>query len=117
MAFNATRVILSALLILAVNGRPELFYVALRWMVFGVGAYGAYLAGERGQTTWAALFGVVVLVYNPVFPVELNWTIQPLVHIATAVIMMTSIGAVRYEESPREEREPVVVKFPPRKRI
>lgn len=117
MGFNAARVIIAALLILALNGRPELYHLALRWLMLGIAGYGAYLAGERGLSTWTTIFGVTMLVYNPIFPVMLDRTIWPLVHIAAAVVMMTSIPAVRSEEPVKEEREPVVVKFPPRKRI
>ena len=77
-----TRHILSilpaALLIVALLPLPIGYYTLLRIVVTAIAAWIAWREGNNGRRLVAALFVVIALLFNPVFPVHLNsralWT-------------------------------------------
>lgn len=52
----------------ALGSWPYAYYQLLRWVVCGVGAYTAYMAYESGRTSWAWVFGVIAVLFNPIVP-------------------------------------------------
>lgn len=57
----------------AVSGRhPYSFYVLLRWICCGAFAYSAFTASEKNRVTWAWVFGLLAVLFNPVVPVHLQ---------------------------------------------
>ena len=120
MAFKTARVIVSALLILGLNNRPDLYYTALSWMVCGIAVYGIYCAAKPGGNTWASIFGIIALLYNPLYPIDLAFSTASLVHIGTATVMMTSIpvlGAKEHANGKEEQRSATIISFRHKKRI
>ncbi|MHB9027627.1 MAG: DUF6804 family protein [Candidatus Latescibacterota bacterium] len=120
MAFKTARVIAAALLILGLNERPDLYYTALGWMVCGIAVFGIYSAMELEESAWATIFGIIALLYNPLYPIELAYSTASLVHIGTATIMMTSIptlGAKEQTKEREEQRNATILTFRHKKRI
>jgi hypothetical protein len=61
----------------AVGRHPYSFYTLLRWICCPIFSYSAFAAHEKNRVSWAWVFGVLALLYNPIFRVHLNrstWT-------------------------------------------
>lgn len=69
--FTIARILLIGLLLFALIGaHPPIYYVFLRWIVFGGCVWGIYLAWEK--IGWAIFFGIIALIFNPIFPLFLS---------------------------------------------
>ena len=55
-----------------IERHPYSFYTLLRWICSPVFAYSAVAAYERKRLPWAWIFGVLALLYNPIFRVHLD---------------------------------------------
>jgi hypothetical protein len=61
----------------AVQRHPYSFYMLLRWICCPVFAYSAFAAHEKNRLLWIWIFGMLGLLYNPIFRVHLDrstWT-------------------------------------------
>jgi hypothetical protein len=56
----------------AVDTHPYSFYMLLRWICCPVLAYSAFIAYETNRVLWSWIFGVLALVYNPIFRTHLD---------------------------------------------
>ena len=56
----------------AVGRHPYSFYTLLRWICCPVFAYSAFAAHEEKRLPWVWIFGVLALLYNPIFRVHLD---------------------------------------------
>jgi outer membrane protein assembly factor BamE (lipoprotein component of BamABCDE complex) len=79
----------------AVQGHPYSFYTLLRWICCPIFAHSAFAAHERNRMLWIWVFGVLALLYNPLFRVHLdrstwtgvNWFTVGVIAIAAAVFL------------------------------
>jgi hypothetical protein len=66
------------LLVFAATERhPYNFYTALRWICCAVFVYFAFTAHDKNRVAWTWIFGVLAVLYNPIFRVHLDrstWT-------------------------------------------
>ena len=77
----------------AVESHPYSFYTLLRWICCPIFAYSAFAAHERNRMPWVWAFGVLALLYNPLFRVHLdrstwkgvNWVTVGAIIVAAAV--------------------------------
>ena len=77
----------------AVERHPYSFYTLLRWICCPVFAYSAFAAHEKNRLPWAWIFGVLAVLYNPIFRVHLdrsawigvNWFTVGVIVVATVV--------------------------------
>ena len=72
MAFTLARLGAAGLLLLALGRNPYDFYTITRWVVCGVCSYGAFVEFERNRSTWAWLFVIMAVAFNPIVPVRLS---------------------------------------------
>lgn len=56
----------------AVAKHPYTFYTLLRWICCPVFAYSAFTAHEKNHLPWVWIFGVLTVLYNPIFRVHLD---------------------------------------------
>ena len=75
----------------ALSHHPSGYYTLLRWVVFGVGAYSAYIAVTFNRTPWAWCFGLIALFFNPLIPVWLNRATWVNIDVVTGIIFILSI--------------------------
>jgi hypothetical protein len=71
------RVAAGLLVFAAVQRHPYSFYTLLRWICCPVFAYSAFAAHAKNRLLWTWIFGVLSLLYNPIFRVHLDrstWT-------------------------------------------
>lgn len=65
MKKNPVFLITGIALFIALADMPYGYYQLLRFLVCGVGAYGAYLAYQQKKTGWSWTLGIIALLFNP----------------------------------------------------
>ena len=98
----AARLVAAGLLFWALARHRYDYYVLLRWITFAAAAYSAFLAKAQTKALWALILAAVAVLFNPIVPVHLRRDTWSFVDVATAVLLITSIAAVR-ERSQRGE--------------
>jgi len=86
VAWSAAAVLLA---LAALARHPYSFYLLLRWICCAVFAYSAFTAHEKNRAPWAWVFGVMAVLYNPIFRVRLDrstWVALNWITIAVIVI-------------------------------
>lgn len=94
LAFSVIARIFASVLLFwaALSHHPSGYYTLLRWVVFGVGAYSAYIAVTFNRIPWAWCFGLISLFFNPLIPVWLrDKAIWIPIDIAVGIIFILSI--------------------------
>jgi hypothetical protein len=71
----------------AAEKQPDSFYTLLRWICCAVFAYSAVISFQMQRMLWLGIFGVLGIVFNPIFPL-------PLDHGSWIVADWLSIGAM-----------------------
>jgi len=56
----------------AVEKQPDSFYTLLRWISCAVFAYSAVTSFQMKRMLWLGIFGVLGIVFNPIFPFPLD---------------------------------------------
>ena len=58
----------------AVEKQPDSFYTLLRWVCCAVFAYSAFTSFQMKRLLWLCIFGVLAVLFNPIFPLGLDRT-------------------------------------------
>ena len=85
------KIIAILMLFWALADNPYGYYQILRWVVCGVTVYSAYLAYENKNNTWAWIFGVVAVLFNPIATIHLDRETWSVINMIVAAIIITSI--------------------------
>ena len=56
----------------AAEKQPDSFYTLLRWICCAVFAYSAVTSFQMKHMRWLWIFGVLVVLFNPIFPLPLD---------------------------------------------
>ncbi|OGN20518.1 MAG: hypothetical protein A2910_01975 [Candidatus Yanofskybacteria bacterium RIFCSPLOWO2_01_FULL_39_28] len=88
---NWFKLIAIGILIGALWNHPIGYYQLLRWVVAATGAYSAYLAYEHKNNTWAWIFGIIAVLFNPIFPFYFTKETWQVIDVATAVVIFISL--------------------------
>ncbi len=67
------------------------FYIFTRWVVFGTCCYGLWLNRNRFWPSFAAVYGVVAVMFNPLLPFHFAHSTWRNLDIATGVILLASL--------------------------
>ena len=70
--YTAWLIVAGLLVSAAVDRHPYSFYMLLRWICCPVLAYSAFVAYETNRVLWIWVFGVLALLYNPIFRTHLD---------------------------------------------
>lgn len=89
------RLIGSILLFWALDDHTYGYYSLLRFISFGVGIYLVYLSMSMKQISWAWIFGMIALIFNPLFPIRLERELWAYVDVISGIIFLASIFYVR----------------------
>ena len=90
------------LLLVAITQMPYAYYIFMRWGVFAVSTYGAWVAYQTRHQWWIWLLGAIAALFNPIVPLHMrreDWLIFDL--IGGALLL---IGAVVLRKAPNEGR-------------
>lgn len=80
--------------VLAVLNWPYGYYQLLRFGVCAVAIYRAALAHRAGAQGWTWALGALAVVFNPVLPVYLDWSVWTALDVGAAVVLALSARAV-----------------------
>jgi hypothetical protein len=70
--YAAWLVTVALLVSAAVDRHPYSFYMLLRWICCPILAYSGFVAYEKDRSLWIWIFGVLALIYNPIFRTHLD---------------------------------------------
>jgi hypothetical protein len=91
----AFAVISTAAVVLGFFGMPYGYYALLRVVLCLTGAVGFAAARKAGDGSWQWVYGVVAVLYNPLFPVHLGGkAIWSAVNVVAVVVLW--FGATRF---------------------
>ena len=89
MKRNKIFLIAGLALLVAIADLPYGYYQLLRFFIFGVGVYGAYLCIQENKITWMWIFGVITILFNPFFKVHFDKVIWQMIDLLVAIIQFT----------------------------
>lgn len=84
------RLVAAVLLIWALERHPYTYYVLLRWVVCGTGAYSAFVASSSDKTAWTWVLGIIAVIFNPLIPVHLDRNTWAAIDVAAAGVFVVS---------------------------
>lgn len=90
---NWFKIIAIGILIGAMWSHPYGYYQFLRWAITIIGAYSAYLAYEYKDNTWAWIFGIIVVLFNPIIPFTFEKETWQIIDVATAIIIIINVAS------------------------
>jgi hypothetical protein len=73
----------------AAEKQPANFYTLLRWVCCAVFVYSAVISFQMKRMLWLAIFAVLGIVFNPIFPLPLNrsaWIVVDWSSIAAMIV-------------------------------
>jgi len=83
-----------------VDGLPYGFFTLLRFVVFGVTAYVAWMAYEHQRKKWIWIFSFLAILFNPFIPVYLSRGLWCAIDLVTGLFLVSSVFALNF---PRTE--------------
>lgn len=95
-----TRVIITLIAALmlfgsVLDGLPYAYFKVLRVVVCGTSVYRGVLSFENKQKIWGRIFIVLVVLFNPVRPVQFTQEVWMPIDILTGFIMLASIPMLK----------------------
>jgi len=99
---NIMLLIAAVFLFLAlIDGWPYRFFTLLRFVVFAISAYVAWMSYEAKKEKWVWIFGFIAVLFNPFIPIYLNRKIWRIIDLAVGVFMIISVFVLKLERKPR----------------
>lgn len=94
---NVATIISAIFLFLAMfGGWPYGFFTLLRFVVFALTAYVAWLAYEAKQEKWTWIFGFLAVIFNPFIPLYFGRDFWVIVDFIVAVFLIISIFVFKF---------------------
>jgi hypothetical protein len=85
----------------ATEKHPYSYYTLLRWICCPIFAYSAIAAHEENRLPWVWIFGVLALLYNPLFRVHLDRSTWTGVNWATVAVLVVAAIVFRRPSAAR----------------
>lgn len=93
---NIAVLIAATFLFLALfGGWPYGFFTLLRFVVFAVAAYIAWMAYEQQKERWVWIFGFLAVLFNPFIVIHLNREIWSVIDLIVGAFMIISVFALK----------------------
>jgi hypothetical protein len=102
IGFTIARITASVLLIWGLGEHPYDYYTLLRFVVCSTTAYGTFLAVRFKQITWAWIFGIVAVLFNPIFPIHLEKSTWGIIDVVVALLLIVSIFLFRVTKADKQ---------------
>ncbi|MGI6348253.1 MAG: DUF6804 family protein [Patescibacteria group bacterium] len=98
---NIILFIAAAFLFLAlVDGWPYGFFTLLRFVVFAISAYVAWMAYEAQKEKWVWIFGFLAVLFNPFIVIHLNREAWSVIDLIVGIFMIISVFVLKLERKP-----------------
>jgi hypothetical protein len=88
---SMVRFVAAIMLFIPLGRHPRDYQNVLRWLVLGVVGYMLVLAFNTGRNGWVWTCALIVLVFNPFFPVNLSGASWRIVDAGVAALLLLSI--------------------------
>lgn len=96
---NIATIISAVFLFLAMfSGWPYGFFTLLRFVVFAMTAYVAWIAYETKQEKWTWIFGSLAVIFNPFIPLYFGRSFWVIVDLIVAIFLIISIFVFRFSK-------------------
>lgn len=92
------RIVAAAMLFYALRKLPYSYFTFLRFAVCGACAYSAYIASTIKQPAWVFIFGIIAILFNPIFIVGLDRETWTYVDVGVGVLLLLSVFIVREKQ-------------------
>ncbi len=79
----------------AIFNMPYNYYTMLRFIVFGVSAYGAYFAYQQSKQVWVWAYLIVAILFNPLIPFYLSKTTWIVLDLLVLVVYVVSLFNIK----------------------
>ena len=87
--------ICAAMLFLGATPLPYGYYTLLRLAACGVFGFAAFIAHERRNALLPWVYGLIALLFNPVFKVHFSKVTWAFLDVAAAIVLLTTAGVIR----------------------
>lgn len=91
MNLKLTRLIAAAILFLGAFNMPYGYYKFVRISTFIFSGLFAYLSFKIKNELWIVLFGIILILFNPVYPMHFTKNIWAIIDLAAAAVFLISI--------------------------
>jgi len=89
--FLILRVISALILFIAIADMPYGYYRFVRLFTFAVCSYSLYKAYSIKNKTFSWIFGIIAIVFNPIYPLYLGKELWQIVDAISGIIILVSI--------------------------
>lgn len=97
---NWVKLIAAILLFWALADNAYGYYEFLRWAIFIIGGYSAYLEYKKGKIGWTWIFSIIAILFNPIIPFYLSKsTWQPIDLIVGFIFLISTFKIDKNENS------------------
>ena len=98
---NILTIIASAFLFIALfDGLPYGYFTLLRFVVFAVGAYLAYIVYEDNkQSLWIWAFGFIAVLFNPLIIIHLERSQWIVIDLIVGIFFVVSLFALKIKDT------------------
>lgn len=79
------------------NGLPYGFFTLLRFVVFVLSSYIAWMTYEEQKEKWVWIFGFLAVLFNPFIVIHLNREIWSVIDFIVGVFMIVSVFVLKLE--------------------
>jgi hypothetical protein len=94
---NIAVLIAAVFLFLALfDGWPYGFFVLLRFVVFTLTAYIAWIAHQAKQEKWTWIFGFIAVIFNPFIPLHFGRDFWVVIDFIVAIFLVISIFVFKF---------------------
>jgi hypothetical protein len=89
------RIVGSIILLWALSRHSYGYFTLLRWIVCATAAYSAFLSITVNKLSWAWIFGIIALLFNPLIPVRIDRAAWIYLDVAVVVVFLISTFFLR----------------------
>ena len=88
---NWFKILAAILLLWALVDNPYGYYQFLRWVILIIAVCSAYVSYTQQKITWAWIFGIMAVLFNPVIPLHFSRGNWQFIDVVAAVIFFISL--------------------------
>jgi len=105
MNLNITRYISAIILIIGAFKMPYGYYKFVRISTFIIAGVFLYLSYTKKNELWMVLFGILLILFNPVFPVSFDKSTWAVIDLLSAVMILISVKYLNLTEEKTKNEE------------
>lgn len=88
---NWFKILAIIILLGALGDNSYSYYQFLRWAILAIGVYSAYTIYKLGNNTWAWIFGIIAVLFNPIIPFTFQRETWQIIDVVVAIIFGISL--------------------------